>query len=221
MKNILDDLGRIRRLDKSDMLGLLGDFPRQLKNALDIARDTDVKIKGTISNIVFTGVGGSAIGGDVARAVILDELKAPFIVNRDYFVPGFVNEKTLMIASSYSGNTEETISAYKHGRKKKAKIIVITSGGELEALARKDGYPAIKIPGGMPPRCALGYSFVPVLVAISKIGLIENKEKDMYEAMEVIYRLRDKSIGQGVPSEKNEAKDLASLIFGRFCAIYG
>ena len=219
--NLLDDLTYIQKLDKSNMLGILLDFPDQIKRAVDIANAQGLGSTTGFSNIVFTGLGGSAIGGDIVKCCVADEIKIPFIVNRDYLIPGFVDAKTLLFASSYSGNTEETISAYKCAREKKARIIVITSGGELEKLAKKDGYPIINIPSGMPPRCAVGYSFVPVLIAISKIGLVNGKEKDIDEAVDVIVNLRDKSVGPDISLKENEAKEVASILFGRFCAIYG
>lgn len=204
------------------MLDLLLDFPEQLKEAAWIGRDAKVaKAISPVSNVVFSGVGGSAIAGDVIKCILLDEIKIPFVVNRDYFVPGFVNSKTLFFASSYSGNTEETLAAYKDAKKKKAKIIVIASGGELEKLAKKDGYPAIEIPTGMPPRCALGYLFVPALFVLSKSGLIKDKGKDIDEAISTVINLRKNLAGPRVSSNKNIAKKIASLLAARFCAIYG
>ena len=153
MAEKLDDLKYIKALDKSDMLGLLIDLPGQIEKAMAIAKDARLEMDiGSISNVVFAGVGGSAIGGDVIKCCLADELNIPFIVNRDYFVTEFINSKTLFFASSYSGNTEETIGAYKDAKKKSAKIIVITSGGILEKMAKEDNYPVVKIPGGMPPR---------------------------------------------------------------------
>jgi glucose/mannose-6-phosphate isomerase len=217
----LDDIGHVKQLDKSGMLGLLLDFPEQIRRAVDITNSQSMRPEKAYSSIVFTGLGGSAIGGDVVKCCFADELDIPFVVNRDYFVPAFVNAKTLVFASSYSGNTEETLSAYKDAKRKKARIIVITSGGELARLARKDGYPLITIPQGMPPRCALGYSFVPVLIAISRLGFAGNKEEEIDEAVNTIIDLRDNVVGPLVRSRANPAKRMASALAGRFCAVYG
>lgn len=221
MKNLLDDLSYIRRFDKSDMLCLLMNFPEQISEAIDLAAAQPVCVKGVISNVVLSGLGGSAIGGDIIRCCLADEIKVPFLVNRDYCLPDFVDSKTLFLTSSYSGNTEETISAYKYARAKKAKIVVISSGGTLEGLAKKDGYPFIRIPGGMPPRCALGYSLVPVLSVLSNAGLIKDKQREIKEAIEVLTGQRDNFIGSGVLFKDNIAKKTAALLSGKFAAIYG
>ncbi|MCX5715774.1 MAG: bifunctional phosphoglucose/phosphomannose isomerase [Candidatus Omnitrophica bacterium] len=220
MKNSLDDLKFIRGLDKSDMLGLLTGFPAQLKNA-SVINIPDLDAGTEFSNIVFSGVGGSAIGGDIVKCAIIDEIKIPFLVNREYRTPAFVGPETLFFASSYSGNTEETIGAYKEELKKKARIIAITTGGEIEKMARKDGFPVVKLPAGMPPRAAVGYSFVPALNVLSKMGLISDKKNDIKETADLVGGLRDDSVGPDVPAGKNPAKDIASLLYGRSCAVYG
>ena len=222
MKNILDDLRHIKKLDKSGMLGLLEDFPAQIAKANGVAKGVKLDNYEEISNIVFSGLGGSAIGGDVVRCCLADELSIPFVVNRDYHIPFFVSPKTLFFASSYSGNTEETISAYQMAKESKAKIIVMTSGGELKKLAESDGYPVIEIPEKtMPPRAALGYSFAPVLGVLSKIKLIKDKTRDIDEAIEVISGLRDELTGPKVPIKDNLSKEIASELLGRYCAVYG
>jgi glucose/mannose-6-phosphate isomerase len=205
------------------MLALLLDFPGQLGRACEITRDVKfARAKGSISNVVFSGLGGSAIGGDLIKCFVADEIKVPFVINRDYGVPAFVNSKTLFFASSYSGNTEETASAYKEARRKKAKIVVLSSAGQLERMARLDGYPVVKVPEkNIPPRCALAYSFIPALDILAKVGLIGDKNKDINETIEVIGGLRDGVVGIGTPFRKNPAKKTAAILFKRFGAIYG
>lgn len=128
----------IRTFDKQDMFSKLVNFHEQIKEAVKIGEQAEVKLQvKKINKIVLTGLGGSAIAGDLLRSYLSEEIKIPIIVNRDYFLPKFVDENTLLVVSSYSGNTEETISAYKDGVKKKAKIICITSNGEVEKIALK------------------------------------------------------------------------------------
>ena len=128
---------------------------------------------GKIRNIVVTGLGGSAIGGDILRSYSAAQVKIPIIVNRSYTMPEFVGENTLVVVSSYSGGTEETIAAYAMARKKGAQVLVITSGGKIGDTAAKARHNLIKIPGGLPPRAALGYSFFTMLVAFQQIGILK------------------------------------------------
>jgi glucose/mannose-6-phosphate isomerase len=163
----------IKRYDRSDMLSIIKSFHRQCAEAHDIgnaARLPQIQRR-KFANVVCTGLGGSAIGADIARSYLAGHAALPIVVNRNYLLPAFTGPDTLVIASSYSGNTEETLSAYCDARSKGASIIAITSGGKLLKLARKDGNPCVVIPGGLPPRCALGYSFFPLLAVLSKAGI--------------------------------------------------
>ena len=138
----LDDLKVMRKYDKSSMLELIESFPEQCRNAEKIVMGFDVMnaFKSQYKNIVIAGVGGSAIGADLVRSYVSDDAKIPIIVNRNYTLPHFVGKESLLVASSYSGNTEETLSAYRDAKDKNAKIIAITSGGELEKMAKADGF---------------------------------------------------------------------------------
>lgn len=176
----------IRSFDRSDMFSKLVNFHEQIKEAVKIGERIKPNLGKRVNKIVLTGLGGSAIAGDLLRSYLLDEVKIPLFVNRDYFLPRFVDENTLLIVSSYSGNTEETISAYKDGIKKRAKIICITSNGEIEKIALIKKHPVIKIPSGFPPRTALGYSFFPLLVLFSKLGFVKNKKKEINETIKLI-----------------------------------
>ena len=222
MGNILDNSEMIKKLDKSDMLGLLLGLGEQFKKAKNIGAAFDVAGISTdgIETIVFTGLGGSAIGADVIRSYAAGEIKVPIIVNRNYTLPSFVNENTLLFASSYSGNTEETLSAYKKAKEKKARIVAISSNGTLEKLAKENDIPFIKIPAGLPPRCALGYSFIPPMLALCKMGFIENKEKDIDEAAEVLNSLKNE-LGADKSSDSNMAKKIALMLQRKYPIIYG
>lgn len=219
----LYDLKEIKKYDKSGMLDLVESFPEQCLRAKDIG--TAFKVPGDLRlqyrNIVFIGVGGSAIGADLVRSYIADEAKVPIFVNRNYTLPNFVDENSLVVAASYSGNTEETLSAYKDAKSKKAALVAITSGGELEGLARQDNYPHMIIPKGLPPRCALGYSFFPSLILLSKLGIIEDKSSEIYAAIDILKDLRNKKIGFNVKGKNNLAKSIAGRIHLKFPVIYG
>ena len=224
MKKInLDDPKTIGKIDRSNMLKLLVGFPEQCEKAADIGFKFDIRPSyfSGCSQVVFTGLGGSAIGADLIRSYLADEANVPISVNRNYTLPGFVSKSTLAVASSYSGNTEETISAYKDARAKGARLVAITSGGEIAKMASADNVPLITIPGGLPPRCALGYSFFPSLVLLSKLGIVADKGRDIKKAINLMGRLRDEEIGPQVAEKDNQAKSLARRIHGRYPIIYG
>jgi len=147
--------------DHHNFIKFLNDFPAQLKEAQEIYESSSVDIDfARVKQIVFAGMGGSAISGDLVSAYLADRLTVPAIIHRGYDLPEFVNAETLVIGSSYSGNTEETISSIQQGLAKGAQVLAISSNGEVEKLANENGFTLIKIPGGLPPRQALGYLFV-------------------------------------------------------------
>jgi len=153
------------------MKTLVEGFTKQLKEALDIANSAFLTNKINIQNIVVTGLGGSGIGGTILSELIQSECQVPIIINKDYFLPEFVNSNSLVIISSYSGNTEETLSAMKHAIDKNAQIVCITSGGRVKAIADQYKYDTIIIPGGHPPRSCIGYSLVQLIKIIQFNGL--------------------------------------------------
>ncbi|WP_422443602.1 bifunctional phosphoglucose/phosphomannose isomerase [Thermoanaerobacterium sp. DL9XJH110] len=218
---MLDDLPRIRELDKGGMLDLIYRLPDHCEEALKIAGES---VRGlrfhNIVNVVITGLGGSAIGGDLVRMIIQDKATVPIIVNRDYNLPAFVDEKTLVIASSYSGNTEETLAAYDEAVKKKAKVVVITTGGELKKKALSGEVPVITIPGGLPPRAALGYSFFPLLVVLEEQGIVSRRYFDAGGVIRLLRETRE-HLRPEIPEKDNPAKQLARKLFGRLPIIYG
>jgi glucose/mannose-6-phosphate isomerase len=172
-------------------------------------------------NIVFSGLGGSAIGADLLRSYLIDDIRIPIYVSRDYTLPKFVGRDTLFLACSYSGDTEETLSSYAEAKDKGAKIIVISSGGKLEVLAKEDKVPVIYIPKGHPPRTALGYSFFCWLDVLYKLGFISDRARDAEEAIAAMKELRDRSIGPDIAAPKNEAKKIAQAVSGKYVVIYG
>ncbi|MDP2912710.1 MAG: bifunctional phosphoglucose/phosphomannose isomerase [Candidatus Omnitrophota bacterium] len=219
----LDNPKIIKKYDKSNMLGLIEALPAQCADAKVIGAGFRLPeaFRSSYESVVATGLGGSAIGADLIRSCIADEAGAPLIVNRNYTLPDFVGSRSLVIASSYSGNTEETLSAYKDARRRKANVIAITSGGRLKALAENDNIPVVIIPPGLPPRCALGYSSLTLLMVLSKTGLVNNKSRDIDETIEVLKSIRNQNLGPAVPKAKNFAKQIAAELYKKFPVIYG
>lgn len=218
----LDDLEKLERHDPSGMLELIESFPGQCRSAKVIGQMAALprSLKRPYKNIVCTGLGGSAIGADIARSYLADRAKTPIFVNREYALPRFTGPDTLVITASYSGNTEETISAYKDARSRKAAIFAITSGGEIKKLADKDGNASILIPQGFPPRSALGYAFFPLIFAFAKIGIISDPSAETDRVIATLESLRDKKIGSAVTSGRNPAKKIALKLAGSFPVIY-
>lgn len=209
----------IQLYDNYNMRDLLINFPKQIQQAVEIGNKIDFKIKKkAIQNIVITGLGGSAIGGDLIRSYLSNELTVPLIVNRNYSLPEFTSSGTLVIVSSYSGNTEETISSHLDALNRKAQIACITSGGETERLAKKHKNYLIKIPKGYPPRAALGFSFFPILILLSKLGLVKNKQKAIKETISLLQK--KSKIYQSLNADKNPALQLAQKFFNRLPVIY-
>jgi glucose/mannose-6-phosphate isomerase len=201
------------------MYALATGFPAQCLRALEIAEAAIIPGGGeAIRHVVLTGLGGSAAGGDFAKVLFDIEGRVPMSVNRDYALPAWVGPDTLVLATSYSGNTEETLAAFADATGKGARIIVVTSGGELAALARARGVPVVAIPGGQPPRTALGFMLVPVLVAASRLGLLP--AQDVRGAAQHMDRgLR--AWVTDVPASQNPAKRLAASLHGALGVLYG
>ncbi|MGB1207401.1 MAG: bifunctional phosphoglucose/phosphomannose isomerase [Chitinophagales bacterium] len=156
------------------MQQLIKDFPMQVLRAMEIGKkiqlDTAKSVE--IKNILVIGLGGSGAGANIVIQLLQKELAIPMLVNKDYDIPRFVNENTLLIASSYSGNTEETISALEQAIKQNTQIVGVTTGGKLEEMALQYDFPIVKVPSGMPPRTALGYSLVQQLYILHHFNLI-------------------------------------------------
>jgi glucose/mannose-6-phosphate isomerase len=215
----LDDRAFVTRLDPKGMLGHTESFADQLRQALDIAGSAPVPEARTRPDMVLlTGLGGSAAGGDFARALFEDQGAVPFIVNRDYHLPNYAGSGTVVFAVSYSGNTEETVSAYEDARRRGCPIIVCASGGRLAEKAKEDGFPLILVPGGRPPRTALGFLFVPVVVACERLGLLPPQP---WGSAVALVEACAQDWGVEAPFVANPAKQTAAALHGKLSVIYG
>ncbi len=155
------------------MYSLIDGFPRQLKEAVEIGRKAQLKSPGgPYSNVVVTGLGGSGIGGRIAAQLVAHEAKCPIEVYSNYYLPAYVNHKSLVIACSYSGNTEETLAAMEQALARGARVCVITSGGTMLETAQKRGLDHIIIPGGNPPRTMLAFSLTQQFYVLNHFGII-------------------------------------------------
>jgi glucose/mannose-6-phosphate isomerase len=217
--SVIESVERIRAADPDDMLGRIKDLPKQIRDAWAIASKATIPpAYSDVRSITVAGMGGSAIGGDLAAALIADELKVPMSVHRDYGLPAYVGRDSLVIVSSYSGNTEETLSSFDEARKRGAKIVAITTGGKLAELARASSYPVITFSYKARPRATLGYSLALVLGALSRMGFVRDLGDDIQAALSDLVKLEER-VHEG--ARTNDAKKLAIQVFGRVPFFYG
>ena len=213
------DTEELTKVDKSGMYDLAKGFNLQLKEGKAIAESVDLPgdLMDGISQFVIIGMGGSAIAGDLVRCFALSQSKIPISVIRNYELPTCVTANTLVVASSFSGNTEETLSGLNEALKRGAKVICITSGGKVEEIALGNKLPVVKIPGGMPPRAALGYSLSVLLVVANSLGIISIKKEAWNESFELL----DELINEYSNLESNhEARQIAEKLVDKLPVVY-
>ncbi len=219
--HLLDDTDEIKKIDPDGMYDLIYQFPSQFEDALNTAQAAKLPDwnASQIQNILLAGLGGSAIGGDLVRSYLAERLNVPFFICRNYTLPHFVGESSLVFISSYSGNTEETVSAYDDAQRRKAKILTLSSGGKVEEKSLQNGITWVNIPKGFPPRAALGYSFVPVLVMLERLGFAGGEKDQIKRTGEFLSSNRLKyRLESGV--RENPAKRLALELHQKLPIIY-
>lgn len=204
----------IKKYDSQNQFKVLQDSHKQISYAWEIQVDLSKLKKKNFSSIVFCGLGGSAISGDLFCDYLSGEMNVSFNVVRGYNLPSFVNENTLVIISSYSGNTEETISCFEQALKKYSKVIVITSGGKIGDIAAVNQIPVVNIKSGFQPRYALGLSFFSLLKIVQELGFA-NEEGNVKKIGDLW-----KKRGEEFSSENNQAAQIASEIIGFIPIIY-
>ena len=217
----LEDINEIKKNDQNGMYDLIYRFPSQFEDALNITEVVKLpewKVD-QVENIVVAGLGGSAIGGDLVRSYLAEKLNLPFFICRNYTLPDFVDASTLVFISSYSGNTEETLSVYDDARKRGAKIIAISSGGKVKEKALQDKITWVNIPKGFPPRAALGYSFVPILVMLERLRFVQGEKDQIKKTKEFLSSNRTK-YGMELEIEENFAKKIALELHQKLPIIY-
>lgn len=218
----IDNIRHIEEIDTQGTLGLVLDFPEQCENAANIVSrwSPRTRIGDNLDLIIVSGLGGSAIAGDMAAAVRAKDLPVPMLMSRDYSLPAYVTDRSLVICASYSGITEETLSSYADARRRGASIVCITSGGKLAEMAETDGVDLILVPGGQLTRFSTGYMFIAVLFAIEKLGIVPPISGQLPAALELLRRARQEWSPE-VPSEDNDAKLIAQELYTRIPLMYG
>ena len=216
----LDDKHFIGDGDPEGMMETLSGLPDQCEVALKLGQAAPLpNLPGDLRQVVLAGLGGSAIGGDLVRVVVAQQAQVPFAVCRDYTLPAYVDKQTLVFLTSYSGNTEETLSAYRLAGERGASRVAVTTGGKLAELAGNDGVTVIQVPKGLPPRSAIGYLFLPALVLLERLGVIGHQEG--YDELLAVLRSHREEFDPASPRPRNRAKDLALRLHGKIPIIYG
>ena len=218
---MLDDLKVISEIDKSDMLGKVASFPEQIKESKQIVESSSLTSIFKIDNIIISGMGGSGITGDIVQSLLRDRIEIPIYVNRQYDLPKWAYKNTLLISQSYSGNTEETLSSFKHGCTKRCKIIGISSGGKLQEACEKREIPHIKIPPDYPPRAATGYMLFTTFYGLKKIGVLKlDLTSEIDETINITQEFRNHN-KKDIPEKDNISKQMAKRILNKIPQVYG
>lgn len=217
----LDDLDRFKQLDTQNMLAEIDGLPDQLKSAWDLGQTHALPDVKDVQRVIVAGMGGSAIGADLAAAFVSSSCSAPVIVHRDYGLPAFARGKqTLVVASSHSGNTEETLEAFEAALKNDCAIVVISTGGELAKRAKEKNIPVWTFSHAGQPRSAVGFSFGLLLALLARLNLIPDPSKDVAEAVEAMKKTQA-YLRPDVPAVKNPAKRYAGQLMGRWVTVFG
>ena len=218
---LLDDVEKFNEIDKNGMLDVCLKTDEIALDAIRLARKVDfpksyVKCK----RIVVLGMGGSSIGGELLRDWLLEESPVPIETCNDYRMPAYMGKDTLIFAVSYSGETEETLTAFVEAYKRGCRIFAITSGGHLKNFCEKLNVPFLTIPNGFAPRAALPYMFFPLAVFAEKMGLVKEVEGDLEETMKILRQISEENKVEKL-FEENLAKKMAFEIYGTIPAVYG
>ena len=221
----LDDFALMKVLDPQNMLGEIDALPDQLAQAWQLGQSLPlgglVFSKSAIRQVVIGGMGGSAIGADLLAAYAAEACSLPVFVHRDYGLPAFARGKeTLFIASSHSGNTEETLDAFQNAVEAGCTILAVCTGGKLAARAAEAGYPVWQFPHKGQPRAAVGFSFGLLLALFCRLGFLTEQEQLVADAVAAM-KEQQKTLLAEVPAVNNPAKRYAGQLVGRWVTVFG
>ena len=219
----LDDLKFMQQLDPGQMLAEIDGLPDQLARAYALGKTSEAPRTSEVSLacIVIAGMGGSAIGADLLAAYVTDMCPVPVFVHRDYGLPAFARgQKTLVICSSHSGNTEETLDSFESARKNGCRLVVICTGGELAARAKQAKVPVWMFDHQGQPRAAVGFSFGMLLALFVRSGLIPDQADEIQAAVAAMKKTQE-SLRVEVETVHNPAKRYAGQLMGRWVTVFG
>jgi glucose/mannose-6-phosphate isomerase len=217
----LDDAEAVRDQDPGGMLAAIGDLGSHCREGYaNGASASGLPDLADVRGLVFCGMGGSAVAGDVLRSVFRDRLGVPVEVNRSPELPEHAGPHSLVVVSSYSGNTSETLGAFREATKRGCRAIVVSSGGTIVDEASEAGVPVVRVPGGFQPRAALGWLAFTALGALEAAGLLPPLAEDVAEAAGEV-EARASACGPNTPASDNPAKRLATEIGERVPVVWG
>jgi len=216
----LDDPAVLTRIDASNMLGRVRELPSQLAVARRVASSVTLEPRHTeVDAVLVAAMGGSAIGAELVAALAGDRLRVPLVVHRDYGLPAWVGPRTLVVAASQSGDTEETISAATEARRRNVPLVVAATGGALGLLASGAGLPFLEYEASGQPRAGIGFGLGLVHELLSRNGLLADPDP-LGPAVSALEDLLERNV-PAVETDANPAKQLAWSIFGRIPVIFG
>jgi glucose/mannose-6-phosphate isomerase len=219
--NDLDNFSEFKKLDPQNMLGEIDGLPDQLKSAWELGQTMPLPDAKNIQRIVIAGLGGSAIGADLVAAAVSQSCSVPIIVHRDYGLPVFAKGKeTLVVLSSHSGNTEETLDSFENAVKNLCNMVVISTGGEISERAKEKNIPIWAFNHQGQPRAAVGFSFGLLLALLARLKLIPDPSKDLDEAIDAMKNSQEHWRAD-VPAVHNAAKRYAGQLMGRWVTVFG
>ncbi|MDK2815824.1 MAG: glucose/mannose-6-phosphate isomerase [Moorella sp. (in: firmicutes)] len=218
----LDDLHTLLNLDSGQALQKTINYAHQFKEGWELASNWPENLcRDEIRQIIFLGTGGgSAASVDILRSYLFDEIKVPLFLNQGYTIPASIERYTLVVVISHSGKTEEILNAYRQVCTTKAQIIVLTSGGKLLSLAQENKHPVLIVPGGMMPRYAVGYIFLPLLGLLYRLGFVSDKSSEVKETINILSDLSGQ-YGPNIPVKDNLAKSMALEMADYIPVVYG
>jgi glucose/mannose-6-phosphate isomerase len=218
---LLEDAAAIARRDPGHMLAAIAAFPDQMAAAWQLSRDLTLPDRyRTATSIALLGMGGSAVCGDLVRAIFSDRLRVPLVSVRDYDLPEWVGQSTLVIAVSHSGATEETIAALSTALERRCAVAVITTGGPIGEVAKQVDLPRLLFPNESPPRAALGYTLMLLTGMLERAGFLELSETELQQGISAAREVAA-SCAADVPARSNMAKQLAWSLLDRLPVIEG
>ncbi len=217
--SVLDDTNKIREVDKSNMLSFHVDAENHYREAARAAEKIRLS-HADPANILVVGMGGSAIGGELLKDWARDKAQVPIEVSRAYFLPSYASKRSLVFVVSYSGETEESLSSFLDAVKRRCMVFCVSSGGSLLEFAEKLDVPYLRVASGMPPRAALPYLFLPLLMAVEKAGVVSGVSGELSEATNILARVARENAPDKLVKD-NFAKTLAAGVNGSVPEVYG